>query len=77
MTEPVENRPDRLVIVGVVITVFAIVGLVAVFLFQESISGAVPLLGGLALNAAIIGPALIARRFGPRLLAKLPRWLGW
>ncbi len=77
MIGPTETNRDRIVTAGVVLTLLGIVGLMVVIVFQGTIGGAVPLLGGLALNAAIVGPALIARRFGPRLLAKLPRWLGW
>jgi hypothetical protein len=51
--------------------------LAAVFLLQDQLGGFVPLVGGLALNATIVGPALMARRAAGRLGRRLPRWLGW
>lgn len=69
--------PDRIERVGVILTVVGIALLVVVLVLQDGVGTATPLVGGLALNAAIIGPVLAARRLGPRLRKRLPSWLGW
>lgn len=63
--------------IGLVLTVGGVAVLVAVVLLQGPLGGLAPLIGGLALNAAIVGPALMARRAATRLGRRLPRWLGW
>lgn len=63
--------------IGLVLTVGGVAVLVAIFLLQGLLGGFVPLIGGLALNAAIVGPALMARPAATRLGRRLPRWLGW
>lgn len=74
---PADPRHDRLERVGVVVTLGGIALLVAVFVLQGPLGGFAPLVGGLALNATIVGPALVARRSVQRLAKRLPRWLGW
>lgn len=69
--------PDRIELVGAILTVVGIAVLVGVLLLQDRVGAATPLVGGLALNAAIVGPVLAARRLGPRLRERLPPWLGW
>ncbi len=72
-----EPWPDRLERVGAVLTVVGIAALAGVLLLQDQLGGATPLIGGLALNAAIVGPMFAGRRLAPRLRDRLPRWLGW
>ncbi|MEK6720994.1 MAG: hypothetical protein AABZ33_10045 [Chloroflexota bacterium] len=74
---PPETRRGGLERVGLALTVGGGAGLAAVFLLQGQLGGFAPLIGGLALNAAIVGPVLIARRAAARLGRRLPRWLGW
>ena len=74
---PPETRRVGLERVGLALTVGGGAALAAVFLLQGQLGGFAPLVGGLALNATIVGPALMARRVAGRLGRRLPRWLGW
>jgi hypothetical protein len=74
---PQEPRRVGLERIGLALTVGGLAVLVAVVLLQDLLGGSAPLIGGLALNAAIVGPALMARRAAARLSRRLPRWLGW
>lgn len=74
---PAEAHRDRMERVGLVLTVGGVTILLAIFLLQGVLGGFAPLIGGLALDAAIVGPALMARKVAARLSRRLPRWLGW
>ncbi|MBI3752037.1 MAG: hypothetical protein HY263_10350 [Chloroflexi bacterium] len=76
----VSPRPpsrDVLPIIGVVLTIAGLAGLVLVLAAPDVVGGASGLIGGLALNAFIVGPALILRRFESTLRRLIPPWLPW
>ncbi|HVA85364.1 MAG TPA: hypothetical protein VNF73_03485 [Candidatus Saccharimonadales bacterium] len=70
-------RNDRLGRIGAGLTLVGAAVLIGVDALQGHLGGFAFVIGGLALNALIVGPALFARRWIPRLRKWLPGWLGW
>lgn len=72
-TSPPPTRRSR---VGPWLIVAGLV-MVALALGTDVLGSATPLIGGLGLNAAIVGAIFSLEWLVPRLRKHLPPWLGW